>query len=108
MEDRQLTWQIWIDTGGTFTDCIALNPKREILRTKVLSSSKLRGEIHSRIEAGLFTFTHRWPIDEDIFRDYTFVLLKDPAVNISVEYIDFKKGLIKFKSGFRPDRIASI
>ncbi len=38
-------WQIWIDTGGTFTDGIARDPKGNLHRTKVLSSSRLRGQI---------------------------------------------------------------
>lgn len=38
-------WQIWIDTGGTFTDCLALNVSGVLKRTKVLSSSFLRGQI---------------------------------------------------------------
>ena len=38
-------WQIWIDTGGTFTDGIALDPNGKLHRTKVLSSSKLRGQL---------------------------------------------------------------
>lgn len=38
-------WQIWIDTGGTFTDGIARGPQGTLHRTKVLSSSRLRGQI---------------------------------------------------------------
>lgn len=100
MEDRQQTWQIWIDTGGTFTDCIALNPKGEMLRTKVLSSSKLRGALKKRIAPGLFEFNHRWPIDEDIFQGFTFTLLKEYAQQTIVEYIDFTKGQIKLNQDF--------
>ncbi|MBD2702817.1 hydantoinase B/oxoprolinase family protein [Spirosoma sp. BT702] len=37
-------YQIWIDTGGTFTDGLALDPKGQLHRTKVLSSSRLRGQ----------------------------------------------------------------
>ncbi|GAB3893287.1 hydantoinase B/oxoprolinase family protein [Spirosoma agri] len=37
-------WQIWIDTGGTFTDGLAQDPNGLIHRTKVLSSSRLRGQ----------------------------------------------------------------
>jgi len=36
------TWRIWIDTGGTFTDCIATSPDDEVTRLKVLSSGVLR------------------------------------------------------------------
>ncbi|MEJ1236923.1 hydantoinase B/oxoprolinase family protein [Chryseolinea sp. T2] len=40
-------WRIWIDTGGTFTDCISTDPSGKILRLKVLSSSLLRVPIIS-------------------------------------------------------------
>ena len=35
-------WSIWIDTGGTFTDCLALDPAGDMHRAKVLSSGALR------------------------------------------------------------------
>ncbi|GAB3808898.1 hydantoinase B/oxoprolinase family protein [Spirosoma humi] len=38
-------YQIWIDTGGTFTDGIAQAPNGTLLRAKVLSSSRLRGQL---------------------------------------------------------------
>lgn len=38
-------WQIWIDTGGTFTDCIALDPNGETRTCKVLSSGTLRDRV---------------------------------------------------------------
>ncbi len=38
-------WQIWIDTGGTFTDGLARDPNGALHRTKVLSSSCLRGQL---------------------------------------------------------------
>ena len=36
-------WEIWIDTGGTFTDGLARDPEGNLHRTKVLSNSRLRG-----------------------------------------------------------------
>ncbi|MGA0558621.1 hydantoinase B/oxoprolinase family protein [Larkinella sp. VNQ87] len=38
-------WQIWIDTGGTFTDGMATDPDGNVHRAKVLSSRCLRGVI---------------------------------------------------------------
>jgi len=38
-------WQVWIDTGGTFTDCIAVDPAGETHRSKVLSSGALRDRV---------------------------------------------------------------
>jgi len=40
-------WQIWIDTGGTFTDCIATDPDGVVHTCKVLSSGALRDRIDS-------------------------------------------------------------
>lgn len=36
-------WDVWIDTGGTFTDCLARSPSGEWRRAKVLSTSAVRG-----------------------------------------------------------------
>jgi 5-oxoprolinase (ATP-hydrolysing) len=36
---------MWIDTGGTFTDCIARDPAGELRRCKVLSSGALRDRV---------------------------------------------------------------
>ncbi|HEV8630874.1 MAG TPA: hydantoinase/oxoprolinase family protein, partial [Thermoanaerobaculia bacterium] len=41
-------WQIWIDTGGTFTDCLARDPAGALRRAKVLSSACLRGTVRER------------------------------------------------------------
>ena len=38
-------WRISADTGGTFTDCYALNPAGKQLRCKVLSSGCLRARV---------------------------------------------------------------
>ncbi|MDX1632506.1 MAG: hydantoinase/oxoprolinase N-terminal domain-containing protein, partial [Thermoanaerobaculia bacterium] len=44
-------WQVRVDTGGTFTDCVAVGPGDRNVRAKALSSSALRGRI-IRIEEG--------------------------------------------------------
>jgi 5-oxoprolinase (ATP-hydrolysing) len=46
-------WQIWIDTGGTFTDCIARDPEGELRRCKVLSSGALRDRVEAVEDGGL-------------------------------------------------------
>lgn len=40
--EAERPWQIWVDTGGTFTDCLAVDPRGRLHRAKVLSSSALR------------------------------------------------------------------
>lgn len=44
-------WDFWIDTGGTFTDCLGKSPEGVFYRAKVLSSSSLRASI-LKIAAG--------------------------------------------------------
>ena len=44
-------WQIRVDTGGTFTDCVAIDPAGELRRAKVLSSSALRTTVRATLGA---------------------------------------------------------
>src|SRR5687768_8951608 len=41
-------WQVWVDTGGTFTDCLARAPEGDIRLVKVLSSAALRATVTAR------------------------------------------------------------
>jgi 5-oxoprolinase (ATP-hydrolysing) len=66
-------WEIWIDTGGTFTDCIALSPSRETIRSKVLSSSRLRGNIVEKIAPKTFRFSHNGAFKPIFFKDILFI-----------------------------------
>ncbi len=63
-------WQIWVDTGGTFTDCIALSPQGQAHRVKVLSSGALRGILLEKIAPATWRIAHRWPIVQDILAGY--------------------------------------
>lgn len=45
MEKATEAWHIWVDTGGTFTDCLARNPEGRLRRAKVLSSGRLRAVV---------------------------------------------------------------
>lgn len=38
-----MTWQFWIDVGGTFTDCVAVSPAGQQRVIKVLSSGATKG-----------------------------------------------------------------
>lgn len=46
-------WDVWIDTGGTFTDALAHAPNGETRRAKVLSSSMLRLPVEAGPAAGV-------------------------------------------------------
>ncbi len=72
MNGKTQRWQVWVDTGGTFTDCIGINPEGEIKRLKVLSSSKLRGRLTTRLADGVFSIECKWPADRETLRGYSF------------------------------------
>ena len=65
-------WQIYVDTGGTFTDCIAQNPAGETQRIKVLSSSFLRGKIIQKIAPQTFLIETNWPFDTRLLVGFDF------------------------------------
>ncbi|WP_090151833.1 hydantoinase B/oxoprolinase family protein [Dyadobacter soli] len=81
------TWQIWIDTGGTFTDCLAIDPAGNKSRIKVLSSSCLRGRITAKLAAYTYHFEASWPYDGVLFKDYTFKLHGNDAQS-RIKHID--------------------
>lgn len=55
------TWRVWVDTGGTFTDCLALDPDGTLHRAKVLSSSALRGRVAEIEDARTLRYDADWP-----------------------------------------------
>ncbi len=72
-------WKLYIDTGGTFTDCLAVAPDGEEHRCKVLSSSALRGVASgggSSSEVRILLEQNDLP--DGFFTGYTFLLLDDP------------------------------
>ncbi|MFH1268381.1 MAG: hydantoinase/oxoprolinase N-terminal domain-containing protein, partial [Planctomycetota bacterium] len=40
-----MTWQFWIDVGGTFTDCIGRSTDGRLIRHKLLSSGVTKGSV---------------------------------------------------------------
>ena len=60
-ESSDSYWRIWVDTGGTFTDCLALAPDGRLQRVKVLSSSALRGTVSS-VDGRRMTFDSSWSL----------------------------------------------
>ena len=74
-------FKIAVDTGGTFTDCIALDNENKIYTCKVLSNSTLRGNIEKTIDAKTFQIKHNWDVNKDIFKHYHFRLLNTPLSN---------------------------
>ncbi len=90
---HQGTWHIHIDTGGTFTDCIAYNPNGEVHRIKVLSSGNLRGRITRKIDPYNYSFEAPWNHNSALLENYT---LRIPERNISTKLlaIDYRNRIL--------------
>lgn len=69
-------WRIWIDTGGTFTDCLAVGPEGSLHRAKVLSTSAVRGRIAEPAGEATVRLSTGWRVPVDFFRGFTFILLE--------------------------------
>ncbi len=67
-------WQIWIDTGGTFTDCLAVDPRGALHRAKVLSTSSVRGRIAGS-EGDAVRLATGWDLPPGFFRGFAFRVL---------------------------------
>ena len=69
------SFQISIDTGGTFTDCIAVDNFGTEYRTKILSNSSIRGEVIEQFSRNKFKIKQSWQLKRDILKDYLFLIL---------------------------------
>lgn len=76
MAQQQPLWQIFTDTGGTFTDCLAVSPQGKEIKVKVLSSSALRGSIVNILAPRIVEIGHNWgQLSAAMLRGYWFRLL---------------------------------
>ncbi len=67
-----MMWKLWIDTGGTFTDCIALDPDGVLHRVKILSQGGLRGRILRKINPYVYEFEAPWHYNSKLLEGYRF------------------------------------
>jgi 5-oxoprolinase (ATP-hydrolysing) len=81
-------WKISIDTGGTFTDCLAVDPAGGKSRLKVLSSARLRGRITAQTAACTYAFEALWAFDCALLTGYEFSIqgVEQSAVLLSVHH----------------------
>lgn len=88
-------WRVWIDTGGTFTDCLAVSPGGEVRRAKVLSSSALRGTVRERVDAVRLRVGEGWSAAPDGVRGFAFRLLGEEHPPVRVTGWDPERGVLR-------------
>lgn len=91
---KDALWQIGMDTGGTFTDCIAVALSGEVRRAKVLSSSALRGMVREQTGERQFRISEQWNAPPDFARGFVFQLLGAVHAPARVARYDPDAGII--------------
>ena len=77
-------WQLFVDTGGTFTDALAVAPDGGWRRAKVLSSCALRGTLVERRGPLTFLVRTAWQAGADVLRGGRFRILgRDRGVEVA-------------------------
>lgn len=66
-------WRIFVDTGGTFTDALAVDPEGNLSRCKVLSRSCLRCRIVGKGEHGEWILDADWKLPDGFFTGYEMI-----------------------------------
>ena len=94
---QKMPYRLYIDTGGTFTDCIAVTPNGNIVRQKILSNGSLRGKVKSVISLNELEIEENWDIDADILGDYHFSLLGGKDKSVLVQNYDVKRKRLYLK-----------
>jgi 5-oxoprolinase (ATP-hydrolysing) len=81
-------WNVWIDTGGTFTDCVARDPAGRLHRAKVLSSAALRGSIAAVPSPRTVRVDVSWSVPAGFIDGFAFALLDAPHATVPVASFD--------------------
>jgi len=95
-----MPWKIWVDTGGTFTDCIAHGPDGSIKRLKVLSSGVLKGQVIERIDSRTISVQINWPVQTDIFKDFVLTFSRNPKNKFRVASAKIGKSVLHLQEPF--------
>jgi 5-oxoprolinase (ATP-hydrolysing) len=98
-------FKIAIDTGGTFTDCIAFDNEGKNYTCKVLSNSTLRGNIVNVLGTKSLQVSNNWQVNNDIFANYHFRLLNHPLsiLDFIIQKYDVENQIIHFDKPFPKD-----
>lgn len=76
---------IWIDTGGTFTDCI-IEHNEELSFIKVLSDGSIRGRLIEKIDAYTFLIDQNWPFTKNLISGYSLHSEKSQEKNVIIKF----------------------
>ncbi|NQU55476.1 MAG: hydantoinase/oxoprolinase family protein, partial [Bacteroidetes bacterium] len=93
-------FQLFVDTGGTFTDCIGIDETGKQHRKKVLSSSSLRGTIKKVLSENEIEVSDSWNLKRDILKGFSFRLLNSEYSDLTIANFNFETKRIQFNKSF--------
>jgi len=83
-----INYNINIDTGGTFTDCLAYDAEGNSISRKILSNSTIRGKIIEWKGRNIVRVGESWDLSTDILKGYIFKILQKEHTEIFVDSYD--------------------
>ena len=90
--------QLWIDTGGTFTDCVAVAPDGTTRRVKVLSSAALRAAVREVAGPRTLRIDHDWTAPDDLVRGFAVRVLGVDHAHVTAISHDVASGMLELDS----------
>lgn len=90
-------WEILVDTGGTFTDCIARDPQGGVHRAKVLSTSALRATVVEAPRDGTLRISASWTAPPDFLTGFEVRVQGREASLGTVRSFDPEEGRIEIE-----------
>lgn len=91
---KKRKFEFFADTGGTFTDCIAIDDEGKYYRKKVLSNGSIRGDIIRFLDKRTIQINEKWGLKTDILKGYRFNILKADLSEIKVKSYDPGKKIL--------------
>ena len=82
---NNVSFDINIDTGGTFTDCLACDTEGNTISRKILSNSTIRGKIIEWKGSNIIRVDESWDLSTDILKGYIFKILQKEHTEIIVD-----------------------
>ena len=103
MSKTDSLWSIWVDTGGTFTDCVGIDPAGNRHRAKVLSSRGLRGTITEVISDHSFKVRQDWEAPDHFINGFQFRLLNEESISANVKHFKASRSIVTLDTSLVKD-----
>ncbi len=88
-------WTLCIDTGGTFTDCLALAPDSALRRAKVLSTGCIRARIADVLSPSRLRLDLHLDAPEGFLAGATIRAAGPPSESAAIRAFDARESLIE-------------